>query len=418
MQILKSIPLLLFIVLHTALHAQQSKTDYLKQNSAALSEEFIFLQKNIKVVGFGAYHGSAKTEDAELLIVQLLVKSNNLRYYFPETDCSIAHYFNEYLTIGDEALLKDLIETYGTRVPQERTIEVFNKWKKLKVLNDKLPKEKKIQVMGADPIVTYKYTYRHLLSLINKQESWAAALQLKETIAKDTTDFSPYYNSYSKNQLKAFVADYETHKEQYGLLINDKPIFNHLIATLKVSFDEKYKREKEMYNNYLTLSKIYGFKDKVQFFRLGFFHLLKAKEGKASPLFSMLVDNKIYPKNEIISVLGYLTKSEVLWEDKYDNEGEYVSSTTSGDEGIGDSASEYFKGINVFKEQKKSNLTLFNLSKAGSPYSETGCTDMVEVISKEKPLDYRTSVTTDFLDYVLLISNSAASRSIYSVKNN
>jgi len=418
MQILKSIPLLLFIVLHAALHAQQSKTDYLKQNSAALSEEFIFPQKNIKVVGFGAYHGSAKTEDAELLIVQLLVKNNNLRYYFPETDCSIAHYFNEYLTIGDEALLKDLIETYGTRVPQERTIEVFNKWKKLKVLNDKLPKEKKIQVMGADPIVTYKYTYRHLLSLINKQESWATALQLKETIAKDTTDFSPYYNSYSKNQLKAFVADYETHKEQYGLLINDKPIFNHLIATLKVSFDEKYKREKEMYNNYLTLSKIYGFKDKVQFFRLGFFHLLKAKEGKASPLFSMLVDNKIYPKNEIISVLGYLTKSEVLWEDKYDNEGQYVSSTTSGDKGIGDSASEYFKGINVFKEQNKSNLTLFNLSKAGSPYSETGCTDMVEVISKEKPLDYRTSATTDFLDYVLLISNSAASRSIYSVKNN
>jgi len=173
-----------------------------------------------------------------------------------------------------------------------------------------------------------------------------------------------------------------------------------------------------MYNHYLTLSKIYGFKDKVQFFRLGFFHLLKAKEGKASPLFSMLVDNKIYLKNEIISVLGYLTKSEVLSEDKYDNEGEYVSSTTSGDEGIGDSASEYFKGINVFKEQKKSNLTLFNISKACSPYSETGCTDMVEVISKEKPLDYRTSVTTDFLDYVLLISNSAASRSIYSVKNN
>jgi len=421
MPILRSIQLLLFIALHVILYAQQTKADYLNQNASALSKQFIFPEKNIKVIGFGAYHGSAKTEDAELLLIQSLIENNNLRYYFPETDISIAHYFNEYLTTGNEVLLKDLIETYGTRIPQERTVEVFNKWKKLKELNDKLPKKKKIQVLGADPIVTYKYTYRHLLSLINKSAQWTAALQLQETIAKDTTDFSPYYDSFSKNQLKAFVSDYEAHAKKYQSFINDLPMFKHLIGILKVSFDDSYRREKEMYNNYLNLVKIYKCKNKLQFFRLGFSHLLKArehKEDKRGSFFSMLVDNKIYPKNEIVSVLGYLTKSEVIWKDKYDNEGEYVSSVTNSKEGTGDSESEYFKGIEIFKEGKKSDLTIFSLKRPDSPYSESGCTDMVEVISKEKTVNYGTSCTTDYIDYVLLLSNSGASHSIYSVKNN
>lgn len=421
MPTLRSIKLLLFIALHTTLFAQQSKADYLNQNASALNEQFIFPEKNVKVVGFGAYHGSARTEDAELVLVQSLIKNNNLRYYFPETDISVAHYFNEYLKTGNEILLKDLIETYGTRIPQERTIEVFNKWKKLRALNDKLPKKKKIYVLGADPIVTYKYTYRHLLSLIKKPAEWNVALQLQETIIKDTTDFSPYYDSYSKKQLKAFVADYEANAKKYQPLLNDVLIFQHLVSTIKVSFDDTYRREKEMYNNYLTLVEIYKCKDKLQFFRLGFSHLLKAKarkEDKSGSFFSMLVDNEIYPKNEIISVLGYLNKSEVIWKDKYDNEGEYVSSVNNSKEGTGDSESEYFKGIEIFKELKKSDLTIFRLNLPGSPYRETGCTDMFEMISTEKPVNNVTRSTTDFLDYAILISNSAASRSIYSLKNN
>ena len=415
MRIFQPMYLLLLLTLHSALFAQQSKEAYLKENGMALSASYTF-PKNMKIIGFGAFHGSAKTEDAELLIVESLIKNNGLSYYFPETDCSIAHYFDQYLTTGDEALLKDLIETYGTRVPQERTIEVFNKWKKLKALNDKLPNNKKIKVLGADPIVTYKYTYKHLLSLISIPAQWKAALQLQETVAKDTTDYSPYYESYSKNQLKIFVADYNANIEKYKPLIIDKPLFDYIIATIKVSFDNTYHREKEMYNNYLNLVKLYKFEDKLQFFRLGFAHLLKTKEGKARSLFCMLADNNIYPKNEIVSILGYLTKSEVIWDEVYDANGEYRSYTTSGDEGIGDSPTEYFRGIDALKAQKKSDLTIFRMNAQNTPYNKPACVDMVEIISVEKPIDYGTTVTTDFIDYALLISNSAASRSIYSVK--
>ncbi len=395
-------------------HSQNPKQEYLKNNSSVLDESYAFPQTDVNVIGFGAYHGSAKTEDAEILLIQSLLKTSNLRYYFPETDASIAHYFNEYLTSGDETLLKKLVETYGTRVPQERTVEVFNKWKKLKAINDVLPKKKKITVLGADPIVTYQYTYKHLLSLIKDRSNWASARTLFNTVAKDTTDFSPYYNSYAKGELKSFVADYEANTKKYDALIKDKAMFGYLIGTLKVSFGD-YKREKEIFSNYRKLSKMYNLNDKVQFFRYGFFHLLKAKEGKYETFFSMLIANGIYPKDKIAAITGYLTASEVIWKDNYDDNGNYVSSENEGDFGIGDSPDEYFKGIENLKAHSLGDLTIFRLNVKGSPYHEKG-SDLIEVIETgvKSSIDYSSNTTTDFIDYAILLRNSPASKSIYS----
>lgn len=398
------------------LHPQQSKKEYLKQNASELNESFVYPQKKAQVFGFGAYHGSAKTEEAEIIFVRSLIKNNNLKYYFPETDCSLAYYFNEYLTTGDEKLLKDLIINYGTRVPQERSVEVFLKWKELKKINDKLPKNKKLHILGADPIVTYKYTYRHLLTLIKDINKWPTAIKLKAAIEKDTTDFSPYYESYSKQLLKDFVTDYGSNSGKFESLISNKPVFNHLIKTIKTSFDDYY-REEEIYNNYNQISKIYKLGNNTQFFRYGFFHLLKSKEGTYPTFFSMLIDNGIYTKDKIVSTLGYFTKSEVLWEDVFDNNGKYISSKIQGDIGIGDDPTEYFKGIDLFKDQKLSDMTLFNLSAPNNPYQLKGCSDLIQVIAKDviEKIDYSQDSTSKFIDFALLISHSKASTSIYTL---
>jgi len=404
---------LLSVLFSFSSHSQDNKEQYLKNNSSVLDDSYTFPQKEFNVIGFGAYHGSAKTEDAEIFLIKSVLKNGSLHYYFPETDISIAYYFNEYLKSGDEKLLKNLIETYGTRVPQERTTEVLNKWRKLKAINDKLSENKKITVLGADPIVTYQYTYRHLLSMIKDRSKWLLANELQTTVEKDTTDFSPYYHSYTKEQLKAFVSDYEANSNKYQSSILNKEMFAHLISTIKVSFTN-YKREKEMFNNYAQLAKIYKLKDKVQFFRLGFGHLLKAKEGKHESFFYMLSGNGIYTKDKIVSVIGYLTKSEVIWEDKYKN-GEYVSSVNQGDEGIGDSPNEYFKGIEHLKKAKIDDLTIFRLTGKNSPYQQKS-SDLIEVIEipQKRKIDYGDNTTGSFLDYAVLISGSAASKSIYS----
>ena len=405
-----------YLLLCTALLSGQQKEAYLSQNKTALDQTYVFPESNAKLIGFGAYHGSAKTEDAELILLQSVIKQKGVDYYFAETDISNAYYFNQYLKTGNEELLKDLIETYGTRVPQERTINVLEKWKKLKAINDKLPKENKLSVLGADIIVTYKYTYRHLLSIIKDTSKWPSALALKATVEQDTTDFSPYYDSFTKGQLKRFISDYEDNAITYNKLVKDQAMFNYIINGIKTSFMTRYSREKQMYSNYLKLNDMYGLSNKKQFFRLGFSHLLKYKEGNGAPFFSMLIDNGIYKKEEIKSVLGYLTKSEVIWEDVYEN-GEYVKSLNQGDEGIGDAPNEYFKGIDALKEEATADMCIFKLTTAESPYSTPGCTDLVEVIAVgAKAIDYGTTATTDYIDYAVLISNSPASTSIYTIR--
>jgi hypothetical protein len=412
---MKSKIIALFLFLYTITLFGQDKETYLLKNKNILGFNFAFPESDAKIIGFGAYHGSAKTEDAELFLLQSVINQNGVDYYFAETDISIAYYFNEYLKSGDEVLLKDIIEHYGTRIPQERTVNVLEKWKRLKLINDKLPKNKKITVLGADIIATYKYTYRHLLSTIKKSSEWPLASELMTTVANDTTDFSPYYDSYTKNQLKHFVSDYENTPVKYDKLIKDKATFLHIINGIKTSFMAKYSREKQMYANYIKLSDLYNLKNKTQFFRLGFSHLLKHKEGDGASFFSMLIDNGIYSKNKVKSVLGYLANSEVFWKDVYKN-GEYSTSVNKGGEATGDGPMAYYKGIELLKKQSTSDLCIFKLNNLKSPYLTPGCIDLIKLITTDtKPIDYGDTATTDFIDYAVLISNSPASTSIYTI---
>ncbi len=371
------IVILVFLSLQTY---AQTKTEYLEKNRFDLtSADFDFPQKDFKLIGFGSYHGSVKAEQAENLLLKSLTKNGTLKYYLPETDYSIGHYFNEYLKTGDTILLKDLILHYGIRVPQDRSIETYKKWLDLKVLNDKLPKDNKLTVVGIDFIVSYKYTSKHLLEIIdyktNKEESLSKVVNMVKT---DTTDFSPYYDSYSKEILKKFVSDYESKPSKFENNITDKFAFNHIISNLKLSFDDTSHRETVIFNNYKALANHYNFQQNPQFLRFGFFHIEKESEGNYMPFFARLFDNNFYKRNEVLSVIGYYTESEVLWDSIYDDDGNYESFTTEAGLGIGDYEKEYFLGI-----EKKSNGALV-----------------------------KGKSTTDFLDYAILISNSKANTPI------
>ena len=122
----------------------QSKQEYLSKNRYDLfSPDFIFPDKGFKIIGFGAWHGSSKTEDAEIILLKSLIQNGQIKYYIPETDFSIAHFFNEYLTSGDTILLKDLVFHYGFIPSQEQSIQTYNKWKQIKQINDDLKTEDK-----------------------------------------------------------------------------------------------------------------------------------------------------------------------------------------------------------------------------------------------------------------------------------
>ncbi|MEM6721094.1 MAG: hypothetical protein AAF611_17325 [Bacteroidota bacterium] len=402
----------------------QTKQQYLEKHRYDLqNQNFQFPQKDFKILGFGAYHGSVKTEDTELHLLESLHRSQRISYYVPETDYSIAHYFDQFLQTGDTILLKDLIIHYGTMVPQERSIPVYEKWKKLKAMNNQLPEEKKMKVVGIDIIVSYKYTTKHLIDLLDTKQIQSKALkELQQMVQLDTTDYSSSYDSYSKGVLKRFVADVEAYSDAYKKAITDIESWNHIVKNIKITFtDFSRLREPTIYQNYVDLSKRYDFKNKTQFLRMGFSHLEKSREGaKGYPyFFTRLIENKIYKKEEVITVIGYLTKSEVLWDALFDEQGKYTGFTTEAGFGIGDYEKEYFRGIDNLKKTKISDQTLFRLNAQNTPYSDN-MPDLIDVIMTDSPSNseaVKGMSTTDFLDYAILISDSRASKPIFELKH-
>ena len=412
---------LLVLLISTSVFSQ-TKLEYLKNNRFDISKNnFTFPQSNFNIVGFGAYHGSQKTEDVELNIFKSILKKTPIKFYLPETDFSIAHYFNVYLKTGDTILLKDLVTQYGIRVPQERTIEVYNKWKKLKKINDNLPQKEKIQIVGIDLQVNNKYVSKHILEIVkNPNNQFSILNEINEMVKIDSTSYSTKSTSYSSKLLMKFVSDYKNNKEIYEKNISNKFEFNHILKNLKISFSKKSEREKTMYENYVALSSEYNFKKNPQFLRMGFFHLEKSKEGeKGYPsLFTRLIENKIYPKEKVISVIGFLTNSEVVWDEQYDKQGKYIGFTKEGGLGIGDYEKEYFRGIQNLKDSKISNVTLFQLNKRNSPYFEKE-PDLIEIImtdEKSNGEQVAKTSTLDYIDYAVLISDSKASTQIFEMK--
>lgn len=406
--------LVLFIV-SIQLAFSQSKTEYLKNNRFdLLNPNFEFPQSNFKIIGFGAYHGSQETENAENILLEKLLQNKKIKYYLPETDFGIAHYFNQYLKSGDTILLKDLVKHYGNRVPQEKTIETYNKWKNIKKINDNQLAKDKIEVIGIDLIVTYKYTSKLLIELLQTEKGkYESYDNLVAMVKIDTTDYSPNYDSYSKNILKNFLADYENNKPYFQSISKNQKIIDNLIENINLTF-KKRDREKTIYDNYLFLNSLYDFKSNPHFVRMGFFHIEKDRENNYPSFFTRLIENSIYKKEEIISIAGFLTKSRVLWDLKYDENKKYIGYTTEGGYGIGDYWKEYFKGINKLKNNRLSNLTLYRLNNENSPYKKNQ-TDLMEIklfLKKSNKNDLKGKTTTDYFDYAILISNSKANKPI------
>lgn len=407
--------ILILLVVFSQLVFSQSKNEYLKNNRFdLLNSNFEFPQSNFKIIGFGAYHGSQETENAEKILLEKLIKKNKIKYYLPETDFGIAYFLNQYLKSGDTILLKDLVKHYGNRVPQEKSIETYYKWKNIKKINDSQLEKNKIEVIGIDLIVTYKYTSKLLIELFQTEKGkYKSYDNLVEMVKIDTTDYSPNYDSYSKNILKTFAADYESDKPFFQSISKNQKITDYLMENINLTF-KKRDREKTIYDNYLYLNQLYEFKSNPQFVRMGFFHIEKDRENNNPSFFTRLIENNIYKKEEVISIAGFLTRSRVLWDLKYDKNKNYIGYTTEGGYGIGDYWKEYFKGINKLKNNRLSNLTLYYLNNENSPYKKNQ-TDLMEIklfLKKSNKNHLQGKTTTDYFDYALLISNSQANKPI------
>ena len=400
------IKLTLFLIFLVQLISAQNRIDYLTQNRVDLRTDIPNItETDFNIIGFGALHGSSKSYEAELSLVKSLLEKNMLDYYIIEANFSQAFFVQKYLETGDEKLLSELTYAFQTMVSQEGTIQTYNHWKNIRGLLKKHP-DKSIKVIGCDVVNEYKFPIKHILRLSKDDGNWTQRQVLEKAISQEDLN-STVWNKELNEKVKSFVQDYLSNKEKYSTQIDDIWTFNHIIQTIDYNFQEKREREKIIFDNYLVLKSKLGLENKKQFIKYGYFHIQKYKEGNYPSFFTRLIENNIYTRENVITIIGYLTKSRVLWDKKYDKQGNYKGYTTKSGYGISDYWKERFKGIKNLKKTKLSDLTMFMLNQDNSPYSKG--TDLVEIKMFLK--DYNTTKlkgknTLQFIDYAILISDS------------
>jgi len=400
------IKLTTFLIFITQLIFAQNRIDYLTQNRVDLRTDIPNItETDFNIIGFGALHGSAKTYDAEFKLVSSLVNKNALDYYIIETNYSQAFYFQEYLKTGDEKLLKELTLSFQTMVSQEGTIETFNHWKSIRELSLKHP-DQPFKVIGCDVVNEYRFPIKHMLLLTKEDDIWTERQKLKELSFQDELDFS-MWNKELNSIVKAFIQDYVTNKTKYKEFITDIETFDHIITTINHNFEDNREREKIIFDNYMFLHKKLNLSDKKQFAKYGYFHIQKEREGNYPSFFTRLIENNIYERSNVVTIMGYLTNSKVLWDKKYDKNGNYKSYTTKAGYGISDYWKEYFKGIKNLKKTKLSDLTMFKLNQENSPYSLGTYLVEIKLFLKDyNKTKLKGKNTLQFIDYALLISDS------------
>ncbi len=395
------------------------KQDVAAMGSNLASDDFQLPFNSFKIIGFGALHGAANTETTELYLLKKLIQKNQLDVYFPETDFATAYYFQTFLRTGDTVLLKELVSAYGTRIPQESSLEIYQKWKQLRLLLHGKP----MLVLGVDQIANYKFSVKLLHELYIPKSPWVELDSLNLLLRNNNTIWLAFYNSSTQAQLIRFVNTYNKNKPLYQTSIRDTFLFQHMINNIQFSFNAD-KREQRMYNNYLVLHKQYNLSQTKQFFRMGVFHIMKSRINNNASFFCKLLENGIYKKEDLISIQGYLNKSRVLWETKYKSfykPDTYEGHETKGRFGYSDHLIEHFKGIRKLKRLKVSDYTFYNLKSdiSSVEYNKLGKLNLIKIKSffhrvYWKPDEKKS--TLDYIDYAILISHSKANIPIEELK--
>lgn len=275
--------------------------------------------------------------------------------------------------------------------------------------------ENNVKVIGIDKIASYKFSVKEIIELTNEIENQYID-SLNILLKAQNTNWTAYYPAKTRSTIENFVSNFEENERDYLQSISDTLSFKHIIQNLKQTFEES-SRVETYYNNYEKANQWYNLKNSLQFFRFGVFHIMKSRINNSPSLFVKLIENKMYVANEILSIQGFLTQSKVLWDLKYDKQGQYSGYTTKAGYGISDYWLEYYKGIKWLKKKALSEITLFDLTSTSSPYKrEDELVKIRKLLGNSFWNPEQGKSTTDYIDFAILISNSKENTPIEELK--
>lgn len=139
----------------------ESKNDeniaYLRKNNIEVSNsinEKLFDENfyKSKVFLLGEIHGYADNQKLDKELLFFLNKKLGVKYYIAEMDSLTATKLNHFLTdsLKNEKALRDVVLAIKSRIPQQSSQELFDKWSDIYDYNKKLSDSLKITVIGID----------------------------------------------------------------------------------------------------------------------------------------------------------------------------------------------------------------------------------------------------------------------------
>lgn len=134
--------------------------EYLVRNKVVLDKSAYDAEKQLfdddtyasNLILLGESHGLADLQAIDKSFFLHLNQKTGLRYYVAEMDSIRANQLNTFLNGAekDTALLKQIVITIAQRIPQQSSMELYQKWADIYEYNQTLPDSLRLSVVGID----------------------------------------------------------------------------------------------------------------------------------------------------------------------------------------------------------------------------------------------------------------------------
>ncbi|WP_199907762.1 hypothetical protein [Leeuwenhoekiella sp. MAR_2009_132] len=150
---------------------------------------------NSQVFLLGEIHGYADNQTLDKTLFLFLHKKLGVTHYLAEMDSTTAGILNTFLarTPKDTSLLKNVVTAVGTRIPQQASRQLFEKWNTLYDYNLKQHDSLKIKVLGIDT------SFENYDSAIPRDS--AMVLNFKHTVQTLNLQHKKFYGFFGFNHV-------------------------------------------------------------------------------------------------------------------------------------------------------------------------------------------------------------------------
>lgn len=353
---------------------------------------------------YGEFHGTKETIKIDFQFIEYLNRKVGMKTHIAEIDFSQAYFLNEYLKDGNDSIIQYVLNSWLIKHGHNNK-DYNEKWGKIYKLNKtKSDSNLHIKVLGIDKIQDFRITQHHLSNLFKK-------LNVVHKIPTDEKEIIKWANEELSSIINKIKSD----------SINQKWIDDILFIQKNIITFDKQSREDFMINNFTDLYKRYNLESEKIYGYFGGAHVLQKEINAKRDFGNLIVKSNLPLSKKTYSITSRYLDSYMSAPSEYlppliKDDAEHTKMSNTCD----NMALLYHYGINDLKSVTKENSnTFFDINALNSPYKNSlrliDNMGLYSLLAGMKVTD-KESVTTDYVQAIILIRNSDWAEPINSKK--